>query len=473
MASTQRLCSSVQHTFGTQLDGSWVETYIDKETGAVLFTQPIAAHRPTTTPPAQVGVEKGWCVMEAAAISHEIAQPVVPQSSPTDGLMVMGLAIGALLGIGGLGVALSYYIKPDPTLKLVPRKQQPLLPAIDEYQPEAVFDEPTDWHPESSVERELDTQQQWDDDDIELDDSADEKRLRDALQYPAVLIYGASGSGKSTLARWFIHERQQLGHTIEVCDPHRAYGQWEDVDHYGDGLDYHECDNRLKAFSDKVNDRYRTLASRPNYNPRPHTLLTEEFTNWASHCPHAGAFFSSSMSDLRKVNMHALYIAHARTLSALGGSSGTAKQRDNSLLEIELDVAINANGRPVPAGTGHIKYPQQKQRVPFKIPACVGAFADGKNFINDDTSDDDDELVDLLAKISDEIKKQASQKEGGNITVRAAAQCLPSAKRSEIYPQMPEICQQLAKMYPSEFKVFQGKAEEWRVAYLKSPTYNQ
>ena len=83
--------------------------------------------------------------------------------------------------------------------------------------------------------------------------------------------------------------------------------------------------------------------------------------------------------------------------------------------------------------------------------------------------DSDNELVDLLAKIANEIKKQATQKEGGHITVREAAQCLPSKKRKDLYPKMVEYCQALAEMYPEEFKVFQGRAGEWRVAHLKSP----
>lgn len=84
---------------------------------------------------------------------------------------------------------------------------------------------------------------------------------------------------------------------------------------------------------------------------------------------------------------------------------------------------------------------------------------------------EDSELVDLLAKIANEIKKRASQKEEGHITVREAAQFMQGDKRKELYPKMPEYCQALASMYPSEFKVFQGVASEWRVAYLKSPTY--
>lgn len=214
--------------------------------------------------------------------------------------------------------------------------------------------------------------QQWDEDEPEgggKDDKDDIERLRDALGYPAVLLFGASGAGKSTLARWVVYERQKLGHSLEILDPHVAYGQWEGLAVYGAGLNYAECDERLGAFADLVESRYRKLAEQPKYNPRPHTLLTEEFTNWASHCPRAASFFSSSMSDLRKVNMFALYVAHGKTLTALGGSRGTAQQRDASLLMIELDAKVGADGRPVPAGKGRIYYPGQHDRpVEITVP---------------------------------------------------------------------------------------------------------
>lgn len=201
--------------------------------------------------------------------------------------------------------------------------------------------------------------QQWDEDEpLEVTQGADDlAKLREALGYPAVLIFGASGAGKSTMAQWFIYERVKLGHSVEILDPHVAYGQWEGLPVYGAGLDYSACDERLGAFANLVQSRYQALAKRPDFNPRPHTLLTEEFTQWASHCPRAAGFFSSSMSDLRKVNMFALYVAHGKTLTSLGGSSGTAQQRDASLLMIELDTKMGPEGRPVPAGRGRIYYP--------------------------------------------------------------------------------------------------------------------
>ena len=212
---------------------------------------------------------------------------------------------------------------------------------------------------------------QWDDDEpLDATQGAgDMARLRDALSYPAVLIFGASGAGKSTLARWFIHQRLLLGHSVEILDPHVAYGQWEGLPVYGAGLDYETCNDRLGHFADLVQSRYQKLATQPNFNPRPHTLLTEEFTQWADKCSRAADFFKSSMSDLRKVNMLALYVAHGKTLTLLGGSKGTAQQRDASLLMIELDAKIGPEGKPIPSGRGRIYYPgQHSSPVEIVVP---------------------------------------------------------------------------------------------------------
>lgn len=84
-----------------------------------------------------------------------------------------------------------------------------------------------------------------------------------------------------------------------------------------------------------------------------------------------------------------------------------------------------------------------------------------------------DDLVELLKNIATQIKKEASKSTKGHITVRTAAQGIMSDRRKEIYPQMPDYCKALADMYPDDFKVFQGVADEWRVAYLKSPTYQE
>ena len=201
--------------------------------------------------------------------------------------------------------------------------------------------------------------QQWDEDEAAIAPTAT-GILQDCLNYPAILIYGPSGSGKSTLAQWLIQQRLVAGHHCEILDPHAAFGAWEGLPVYGAGMDYQACDDRLVAFAELVKARYQVLSTKPNFNPQPRTLLTEEFTSWATHCPNAGQFFASSMSDLRKVNMFAIYVAHGRTLTSLGGKAGVAEQRDQSLLEIELSAIVGAGGKAMPGGKAKIYYPGQK-----------------------------------------------------------------------------------------------------------------
>jgi hypothetical protein len=207
---------------------------------------------------------------------------------------------------------------------------------------------------------------EWDDDPEPKPEATAHDILRECLAYPAVLIYGPQGSGKSTLAKWFINERMKAGHMIEVLDPHAAYGAWKGLPVSGAGMDYAACNERLQHFAALVKARYTELAKRPEYNPKPLTVVTEEFTNWSSHCPDASAFFASSMSDIRKIAMHSLFIAHGRTLTSLGGKAGVAAQRDQSLLEIEMLGTIGEGGKAVPTGYCNIYYPGQKD-TPIRV----------------------------------------------------------------------------------------------------------
>ncbi|MBD1877066.1 hypothetical protein H6F75_26630 [Nodosilinea sp. FACHB-131] len=210
--------------------------------------------------------------------------------------------------------------------------------------------------------------QQWDEDEVAIAPTAT-GILQDCLAYPTILIYGPQGSGKSTLAHWLIQQRLAAGHHCEILDPHAAYGAWKGLPLYGAGMNYQACDDRLVAFADLVKSRYQVLSSKPNFNPKPHTLLTEEFTNWAQHCPHAGQFFGSSMSDLRKVNMFAVYVAHGRTLTSLGGKAGVAEQRDQTLLEIELSAIVGPGGKAMPSGKANVYYPGQKNApIAVEVP---------------------------------------------------------------------------------------------------------
>lgn len=217
----------------------------------------------------------------------------------------------------------------------------------------------------NAIPVEVQRSRQWDDDE-QLSKSSDRHEwMQDLLSYPSVLIWGAPGAGKSTFAEWLVKERVKLDHKLEILDPHRQYGQWDGLDVFGDGMDYAGIDDRLKEFADLVESRYLARSKRPDFNPRPLTVLAEEFTQWSKKCPHAPAFFEMSVSDIRKINCHVVYVSHNRTLSALGGAKGLAATRDSALLELELLAKVDdATGKAVPAMRGMLKYPG---RAPIEV----------------------------------------------------------------------------------------------------------
>ncbi|MBD2110220.1 ATP-binding protein, partial [Nodosilinea sp. FACHB-141] len=242
--------------------------------------------------------------------------------------------------------------------------------------------------------------QQWDEDEVAIAPTAT-GILQDCLAYPTILIYGPQGSGKSTLAHWLIQQRIAAGHHCEILDPHAAYGAWEGLPLYGAGMNYQACDDRLVAFADLVKSRYQVLSTKPNFNPKPHTLLTEEFTNWAQHCPNAAQFFGSSMSDLRKVNMFAVYVAHGRTLTSLGGKSGVAEQRDQSLLEIELSAIVGPGGKAMPSGKANVYYPGQKNTpIAVEVPTLdLGQPANNQGLESAYSADSSNDEVAIIREV--------------------------------------------------------------------------
>jgi hypothetical protein len=159
---------------------------------------------------------------------------------------------------------------------------------------------------------------------------------KDLLNFPAVLIWGPQGSGKTSFAAWLLRERIRAGHTAEVWDVHREYGQWEGLPVFGDGMDYEAVDRRMLVFESHVKADYKERASNPKYSPKRHTIICEEFTNFARRCEHSAPFFEASLSDLRKVRKGVIFVSHDRTLTALGGSKGFSKARNNGLLELQL-----------------------------------------------------------------------------------------------------------------------------------------
>ena len=202
--------------------------------------------------------------------------------------------------------------------------------------------------------------------------SAPSAWLTEILGYPSVLIWGPPGSGKSTFAQWLITERLALGHEVEILDPHREFGQWPGLTVTGDGLDFPAINDSLIGFMGTVTDRYQLRATTPNYQPPPLTILAEEFTQWGKKCSAAAEFFEVSVSDIRKIACHVIYVSHARTLTGLGGATGLAKTRDASLLELELIAKVDPKtGAATPSGQGRLRYPGGHQ-IEVQVPNLAG-----------------------------------------------------------------------------------------------------
>lgn len=185
--------------------------------------------------------------------------------------------------------------------------------------------------------------------------------------YPSILIFGPQGSGKTSFASWLMHRRIANGHAIEVCDPHRECGQWDGLKVYGDGMNYEQIDENLRLFIKRVKARYQQRASTPGCKFKKLTMVCDEFTQWSAKCSNAAEFFETALSDIRKVEMHVIFISHARTMSALGGAKGLAKTRDAGLLEVELFAKVDpVTKKASPKLEGNLKFPGGDSR-PIKI----------------------------------------------------------------------------------------------------------
>lgn len=134
-------------------DGRFIETF---SVGAQTFENEIPSPaQASRTPAPKVMWDQGLCTIPippepvATVATTEPAIPVtatvsqaVEVSNP-GGLLIVGSAFLGLVGIVGLGVAISYAIKPDPTLRLPMPKQTFLLPPPPEVG--ADYTQPSPW----------------------------------------------------------------------------------------------------------------------------------------------------------------------------------------------------------------------------------------------------------------------------------------------------------------------------------------
>ena len=148
-------------------------------------------------------------------------------------------------------------------------------------------------------------------------------------------------------------------------------------------MDYEAIDKELIAFTTKIKERYKQRAKTANYNPVPITIICDEFTSWSQRCEGASEFFAECLTDIRKVNMHALFISHAKTNAATGGKKGMSKTKEAGLLELELEAKVNPQTRKAcPKLKGKLRYPgmADKDRIPVKIAPWMKVSSNFKSF---------------------------------------------------------------------------------------------
>jgi hypothetical protein len=204
--------------------------------------------------------------------------------------------------------------------------------------------------------------------------------LQNFLEYPG-LLFGGMGAGKSWTARYLVMQKVQAGHQVILLDPHAANHEWKGIRHIGAGMDYRAIAEFLQWYLDEIERRYQEFnrsglteedwQDSLRQQQRITSVVSEEMTNWADRLPGdiGSKFFKSAMSDSRKVLMPPLFVAHDRTLSALGDAKGIARLRDAALLELELIPTIHpVTRKPVSSGKGKLKLPGHAEWLGVELP---------------------------------------------------------------------------------------------------------
>ncbi len=204
--------------------------------------------------------------------------------------------------------------------------------------------------------------------------------LQNFLEYPG-LLFGGMGAGKSWTARYLVMQKVRAGHQVILLDPHAANHEWKGIRHIGAGMDYGAIAEFLQWYLDEIERRYQEFnrsglteedwQQSLRQQQRITSVVSEEMTNWADRLPGdiGSKFFKAAMSDSRKVLMPPLFVAHDRTLSALGDAKGIARLRDAALLELELIPTIHPTTRkPVSSGKGKLKLPGHAEWLAVELP---------------------------------------------------------------------------------------------------------
>lgn len=167
----------------------------------------------------------------------------------------------------------------------------------------------------------------------------------DLIRYHAVMVVGGQGSGKSTLVKWLAERRLELGDCVIAVDPHAAYGQWEGLEVVGAGLNYAAVNEFMQATCDDIERRYLAIATKPDPDLPPITIINEEMTNQSDECDGKTLqrYDGKLSADIRKTGYKVIKVSHNDTLTTTGGKAGTKKIQDSYIrlyLESKPDPSV-------------------------------------------------------------------------------------------------------------------------------------
>lgn len=281
----------------------------------------------------------------------------------------------------GHEMAVQTFIDEADCQRYLPQQPQP-QPQYQQMQPQPEYEEQEeDCQPQQAYQPNANYQEY---EELQQEVNSEYAWSNDLLGYPNILVWGPQGSGKTSFAEWLVAERLKRGHEVIICDPHREYGQWEGLRIVGDGMDYEAIDKELVSFTSKIVERYKNRSKIKGYNPQPITIVCDEFTNWSERCEGAPEFSAQCQTDIRKINLHALFISHDNTNGATGGKRGMAKARKAGQLEIELEAKVHpVTGEASPKLKGKLRYPgmADKDRLPVKIAPWMKVSSDFRGLV--------------------------------------------------------------------------------------------
>ena len=188
-----------------------------------------------------------------------------------------------------------------------------------------------------------------------------------------LMIFGSQGSGKTSFVEWYAKRKAEMGHEVIILDPHKKYGAWEGLCVVGGGRDYDAVNKELTRLDTKISERYIDYDQLADFNPRPITVICEEFTKWKSKCSNADPFFETSLTDIRKVGIQVVFVAHTKTMSGLTGQKGLSDtfKTGVDMLELITETIECADGleRPRPSGKGNLKLTGDPKSFVVDIPS--------------------------------------------------------------------------------------------------------